>query len=124
MKPFKATVVLGMALVSTLGGARSASAQYYGGYYTPYRPTVYRTMPVRPVLPPPTYARPQYRPYERPYVQPYPGRPLPPYEPTPTFPRGRTSVVPGLPQRPGLPIVCRGVRSTVCYGGQRPGVGW
>src|SRR4029453_12676397 len=56
MKPFKATVVLGMALVSTLSGARSASAQYYGGYYTPYRPTVYRTMPVPPVLPPPVPA--------------------------------------------------------------------
>src|SRR5688572_23206124 len=112
MKPLKTTMILAATLFSLGGLAAPASAQYYGGYGP-----VYRTMPV-----PRTYARPHYRGY----VRPYPGPSIPrPYIPSPTFPRGgRTSGYVGAPPyRPvPPPSVCRGVRSTVCYGGPRPGV--
>src|SRR5687768_16199904 len=109
MNPLKTTVILGAALISLLGTAGAASAQYYYG-----GDPVSRTMPV-----PRVYQRPQYRPYVPPYVRPYPGRPLPPYDPSPTFPRGgRTAGYVGAPPyRPGVPPVCRSVRGSGCYGG-------
>ena len=117
-KIFKLAVVAGAVLTVVLAAAVPASAQYYSGYS--YQGPVYRTMPVRPVMPP------TYRvPYDRPYAQPYPTRPTPTY-PVPSVDSRidqRGGWGSGFPTRPGVTPTCRGTRSNgLCFGGQRPGV--
>ena len=115
---FKFGAMVGAVLTVVLAVSVPASAQYYPAYG--YSGPVYRTMPVRPVPPAPTYRTP----YARPYVQPYPTRPTYPVPPVST-PRidQRADWGSGMPYRPGVTPTCRGARSTgVCYGGQRPGV--
>lgn len=118
-KFFTVATMAGAVLTGVLGAAVPANAQYYSGYG--YGEPVYRTMPMRPLPPPPPYRVP----YDRPYVHPYPQRPTYPVPPVVhpcTDQRGCWGSS-GLPYRPGVARSCRGGRSNgVCYGGQRPGV--
>jgi hypothetical protein len=114
---FKFAAVAGAVLTVVLAAAGPASAQYYPGYA--YRGPVYRTMPVRPIMPPPTYRVP----YDRPYVQPYPTRPTFPVPPADNRIDQRGGSGSGFPSRPGVTPTCRSTRSNgLCFGGQRPGV--